>query len=711
MLADTSWIVDAKSPALSCDFPDTAWPSGITLDMTFIPRGDAMLVIDMAPFFLWLNDSMQPACICQSLLGNTVAQNTAVKIHAGQENTLRMTCADGRLEAQINGETIGFGSDYKPQFNRLGISWHGHCDIDLRHLNLTTQLASLTQSTAPPPVADRFKNQMTFDFYDDIIPSPCTRERLDDMMKRVAEQGYEQVNWVYHGSRHDGFWDPTGSKASPDDHVEKTFAELGDNDLCAATQAAHKFGLRIHAIIKPFDLSIRGNNFPLGSPLAKQFGKNSVLGGQAYHCFNFVAQHPELCMRRRVTKPASPAANSPIQRIVIEPWNRDATLPTHLELWVSDDNWKYKRYTEPYEITTTNGRCTIAGLNITAPFFAVRVPGHEGANHIRNAMNLLMRVIDADGSEVPFTYGLHPRTYWQHGDTPAPHLEREYDPGLGFSEEGFFFDALQAGIPSSLWCGDKYLYHHIALDNANGVLGFAIGHNPYIPGVMCPSEPGARKFWNQFITDALDCGVDGINLRVSNHADVIQWREYGFNEPMLQAYQERYATDATNIIDDPLAMARWRTLRGEFYTQFLEEASKTIRHRNKAFALHISDLMQGTPDASTMMEMHWDWPTWIHTLRPDQVTLKLISENNYRSHHAREVISTCNQFGIPVILCAFLHSIQERINDQWAEYFAELKSLGLSGFDVYEYATCFVNNPDGSTTTLLDVSPYLNKTT
>ena len=66
--------------------------------------------------------------------------------------------------------------------------------------------------------------------------------------------------------------------------------------------------------------------------------------------------------------------------------------------------------------------------------------------------------------------------------------------------------------------------------------------------------------------------------------------------------------------------------------------------------------------------------------------------------------------GIPVILCPFVHSVQNRVGSKWAEYFEELKLLGLSGFDVYENATCYVNRKDGTVDQLMDFSSHIAST-
>lgn len=694
----TAWRVAGESASLQHDFDLSAPPSGFTLELEFEPHTDAQMVVDFSPFFVWLNDPRQPACICQSLLGNAVVQNRAMAFRVGQRNRMEITCRGGRVDVELNGELLSFSSDYEPSFDRLTLKWYGPADVEFHRLTLSS---NLTVRPGLPARAERFDWQMTVDFCDDIIPAPCTRPMLEAMMRRLADQGYKQVNWVYHGDRNGGFWDPSGDKTWPDDHIARTFANLGDSDLRAGVAAAHVVGLKVHAIIKPFDLSIGGANFPGTSPLGQQYGKYDVLGGRAYFSFDFVAKHPELCMRRR-SMPAPPTA--PVRRITFRAADPDAVLPSDTEIWVSPDNWKYERYTRPFQLRSEAGRLTIDGLSVGHRFFAIRVPGHEGKHAIHNSLSSFIEIIDATGAAVPFTYGLQQRTYWQRGEAKSPHLNREYDPGRGFADEGFFFDALRAGIPSSLWCGDRTLMHDIALDNARGVIGIAIGKNAFVPGVMCPSEPGARAFWRRLIADAIDRGVDGVNLRVSNHADVLEWKEYGFNAPIVQAYRDRHGVDVTT---QPFDMEQWRRLRGEFYTQFLTEAAADIRAKGKTFALHVSDTMQGSPTAPTMMEMHWDWSTWIDKLRPDQVTMKLIGEESYRSHHSREVVRRCAEYGIRVIVCPFLHSVAQRIGGQWPAYLDDLRRRGFAGLDVYEHATCYVNQPNGQTAVLFDFAEQI----
>ena len=48
-----------------------------------------------------------------------------------------------------------------------------------------------------------------------------------------------------------------------------------------------------------------------------------------------------------------------------------------------------------------------------------------------------------------------------------------------------------------------------------------------------------------------------------DHAD-----DYGFNEPIVKEYKRRYGRD---ILREDFDLAKWRELRGEYFTLFLRE--------------------------------------------------------------------------------------------------------------------------------------------
>jgi len=61
-----------------------------------------------------------------------------------------------------------------------------------------------------------------------------------------------------------------------------------------------------------------------------------------------------------------------------------------------------------------------------------------------------------------------------------------------------------------------------------------------------------------------------VDIRITNHNSILDWAEYGFNQPVVDEYLRRYGVDPQV---DSFDKEKLRRLRGEFYTAFLEKAA------------------------------------------------------------------------------------------------------------------------------------------
>lgn len=686
---DSFWKYSRKkNPIGTHDFYPDAALRKLQLHAEFTPRGQEPVGIDLAPFYLCIDDEFHTTTLGRTLGLNRIAHTDRLVLNRGRKNILDLTYGHGKVTLTLNGRKFSFKSKYQPTVDKISIYWPSHCEI--RQLKVWGQI----DPTAAPPVRSKdYLWSVTVDFFDDLLPAPYTRRMLADLMKYYAELGVRRVYWITDGGRKSGYWDPAGNRFANDRHVKQTFDNLGDDDLKAAVDAGHRVGLEVYAVFKPFDMSIMGCNFPLGSDLAEKYGKNEVLGGKAYWCYNFVAAHPELCLRRR-SLPSK--TRTTIETIELASRN-PVDFQNEIRIWVSDDNWKYRPYPTEYTVKRTRGKVTVSDLAIREKFLAVQVleaAGQDkGKNRFYHLISKLVKVFDAKGRPVEFTYGLVPRSYPQYA-TDGEYLGHAKMIGGRFEEDGFFFDSFTYGIPSGVLCGEALDHVPIALDNDKGVIGLAVGKNKIVPGVMCPSEPKARKFWLDIIREALAAGVDGVDLRQMSHNNIIEWTQYGFNPPVVREFKRRYGVDVRREEFDPQA---WRKLRGEYYTQFLEDAGNLIRAHRKKVQIHIEDIMEGTPDASTLREIHWDWETWLERGLADEVTMKALNIHTFRSHFGREVIRRCREKNIPVHFCHFIHRWGILGLKDWKDYLArQARNSGITGFNLYENAELIISQKNGS---------------
>ena len=677
--------VSAASSEIAHSFyPDLAMDE-ISIEAEFATPSAGPLLVAISPFFVSIDDMNHHSSISRTRPDNYLTHSNELTLRQDKANHLEVHYLAGQIRVELNGKSFAFESTYNPSIDGIHITWPSHTEI--AELDV---FGAESADLLPLSKSEKFNFHVTVDFPDDVIPAPYTKQMFADMMKNIADMGVNRIYWMYYpyGDNGCGTWDPVG-RGKPDENVQRTFDNIGGDDLKLAVETAHRAGLEIYAIFKPFDLRY-GKSFPFGSELAEKYGKGDVLGGKGYPVHDFIAEHTELCMQRRSTP--KPLKN-PVSDIIITSHDKSVPLPEKIELWVSDDNWKYHIYKKSYKTTISCGVISIAGLDITNKYMAVRVPGRENKNEFANTLSELIRIYDSQGNAVSFTYGLQPRKYSKYSSEDI-HLDHKFDNRGGFGEEGFLFD-YEWGIPTAIFNSDQPFNRYFTLDNEDGVLGIVLDYSKFVPGCMCPSEPEVRQFWVDNIKSALEKGVDGVDVRISNHCTVLDWNQYGFNQPVVEEFRKRYGVD---VLLEDFNEETWRRLRGEYYTRFLKQVKKEVESKGKKLQLHISDMLEGTPDKPTMMNIHWDWHDWLEQGICDGVTFKALNPNSFRSSFGRELISTCQEKNIPVYLSPFMHRISPGNACQldWKDYISrQVPDSGVSGLILYEFATIFTGRSNG----------------
>ena len=523
------------------------------------------------------------------------------------------------------------------------------------------------------------KLQMSVDFSSDMIPMAWDLDRLRKFMRMNAEMGVKRVCWIYHGERGDGFWENIGMPWR--DNYAKTSNAIGDSYLKAAAGEAHAAGLEIFAVYKPFDLAAQ--IYPTADKARS--GRMPVAGGSLECAFTFVVENRDALMRRRNVEKV------PAAQIILK---TEAKLDSshQFRIWASDDNWEYR----------PNGSIVSPqadGFNVifdisgrTEKFFAIESlsPGK-----VSNRLDSIIEVRSPDGRKVQRALGLIPRKYGSAKQTF--HLKHEFDVGGGFSKEGFYFDYIP-GIPSAVGPAAAFLSRSFSLnDNGQNVIGVSLEINEYVPGAPEPAEPKAVEYWLSMIGKALEHGADGVDIRITNHNSILDWAEYGFNQPVAEEYSRRCGVDPRA---EPYDAEKFRRLRGEFYTAFLEKAAASVKNFKRKFCLHVPDMAFGAPSESTMMEIHWNWRDWLEKMLPDEVTFKTIVTDSAFSQEGLELIRLCHAKAIPISVCPFLHTISDL-----AGYLDKIEGIGADALNVYESATVWRAIPRG----FKELNPHANE--
>ena len=582
-------------------------------------------------------------------------------------------------------------------------------------------------STKIPARTSPFILSATVDFPDDVIYGTYTPELLNRMMVQLKEIGVTRIYWLYYGDvEKDSYW--AGGNSTLDDPIfpygQQTFRNIGE-PLKAAVPFAHAHGLEIYGVLKPYNGGA-ACTYPEG---ASESGASNVLtriGGPLMRTIPFLERYPDTRVQRRPIEIQTNNHNTKIRKIRLLKKDDSPTRVrgTDIQIWTSESNFKYKRKqidftvketVEPAprevrnyygDIITKKGApvriLTIEGLNLSDQYIAITT-GLKGKGDF---VNTAVGMVEAygDGPDplwvVVATRGaiwVLPRDFREYG--------LDFDCGLGTYETSFD-DQNNQRDDSGNW---KWML-------AGGVIAFARGKNEYLAGTPCEAYPEVRRLWSGWAQRIIDSGVDGIDVRISAHGSLTnESSEYGYNKIIVDEFKQKYgkAPDASDTDMSLLA-----ELRGEHFTSFIRETSKSIRSAGGKMQVHVhTEAFRRDPCHGQMMgfpdNIRFDWKSWVTEGLLDGVTFRTSwfegledrPENPpFRSRlvnalddpYAKESLATLVNAGIPAYLNRYF---QRSVGDE--EYLADLENVYLderfAGFDLYEFSEMARANPEGTT--------------
>ena len=211
--------------------------------------------------------------------------------------------------------------------------------------------------------------------------------------------------------------------------------------------------------------------------------------------------------------------------------------------------------------------------------------------------------------------------------------------------------------------------------------------------------------WLGWIDRLLAANVDGIDLRISAHGTLTdEPLAYGFNEPVVEEYRQRYGVDIRSQAYDADRLSR---LRGERYTAFVRECSRRVRKLGKRLQVHVhTEAFRPNPCHGRLMglptNIHFDWQAWLSDNLADAITLRLswfeamedpLSARAQRSRLpgalddpvVEEALALTARKKLPVYLNRYIGravGIDEYVSDLERIYHDQR----FAGFDIYEFA-------------------------
>ncbi|HWL54640.1 MAG TPA: hypothetical protein VNQ90_19525 [Chthoniobacteraceae bacterium] len=542
---------------------------------------------------------------------------------------------------------------------------------------------------------DGFYLEVCVDFIDDLRAGPWTAETFDQLFREFESWGVKRCHWICYGGSRDGWW--YGARGVAGHHARLTFENVGDI-FAQAVRSAHRYGIEIYALLKPFDMGFWPTHGE-GTAEAAAEGKLRYNGGWIYWIADFAARNRQWITAR---KPALAGESTVglIQRIdLVKEDEKEASFHVgEVRLYVSDDNVGYRLYDGPmvreevveeypvWEHTASGGRPTgrlrkasvlrMHGLAIASRYIALGVDGADGsfANDLLN----LVHLFGEKGEERRLTYGLKARV-------PGSSATERPD----FRSAGVEFD-VWPGTASAIFPGFDGIRARWALDSRERFLAVARGKETGPVAVFSPAFPEVRAWWLGWLKESLDAGADGIELRVRNHHGPLTWGEFGFEKPVRDEFLRRHGVDLWET--DDFDKEAWRRLRGEGYTQFLREARALALSYGKPMGLHLSPTLNMEPDQGAAMEIHWDWRAWLLEGLADSVTMKEIWPG---TRFAQEILSLTRPRGIATIFAPYANLLWRRpggeeVVENWIH---RARNHGYDGFQYYEGASVTTRTP------------------
>lgn len=516
-------------------------------------------------------------------------------------------------------------------------------------------------------------------------------------------------------------------------------------------ETCHALGMEAIAVIKPYEGG-GGVSVPAGRSIAgtvSGFGNAAqtvTVGGERVFFDDFIAEHPELRVRRRADGAASVSAAvtsmewywygdgvpSSVTQLNASAVNRPA-------LWVSTDNGSYRLYEDftyrydlvtNFPITDPNGETvmtrtclrltlTISGLTedekylacslrddsaimknalYTRPYSMARL--YRGEEQLPSTLGYYVRKpYSADATPETFAYGAYTAPV---SGTVLSGVRVENGKAVGVYPQGS--DA--SGAEAFTEWGFEFEYVYTSAVN-NGMkfplIALAVGKNEYVQGLLCEGYSEVRDYWLSQVETALAYGADGIDIRPDGHSSMVSdWYYYGYNEPIAEEYLRRYGTELASEPVNATTARRIMEIRGDFYTRFLEQAAELTHNAGKLFLAHFFATSfsgaEGTPlpmGQNANEAAQWKMPKIL--LNDYKKIVDFCDEIVYKDYFSQyyaagdwavgeRLTSYIRSTGKPVWIHCYVQQSPQQLNAHFFENFAQ---SGMYGVTLYEIVPSF----------------------
>lgn len=138
-------------------------------------------------------------------------------------------------------------------------------------------------------------------------------------------------------------------------------------------------------------------------------------------------------------------------------------------------------------------------------------------------------------------------------------------------------------------------------------------------GLLCYAYPEAVAYRLAQIEEICDYQTDGVFCEMRSHSGAHRGL-LGFNEPIIQAYKDRYDR---NPVEEDFSPCRFMRLHGEYLTDLYRKASMVVHAHGQRLLIGVGlgDFhVHGCPDSEELGSLNWrthsrtfhlDWHRWV----------------------------------------------------------------------------------------------------
>lgn len=561
-------------------------------------------------------------------------------------------------------------------------------------------------STASPDMNRKKKLLATTDYNDNILGKERSfaRVHLDELNKYLSSIGVTRHQWI------------VNAVLNHYDHHSDGFDLLKE-----ATESAHAHGLEFYAEIKPFEGGGVGNTYPHTMPFPKGACALKDIRGIYPVSDPFVAKHPHLCLKRR---PGTYQFNGKVSEIrLVKGDDRPTRIGAeHLSIWTSLQNNRFEKYNGPVSFresvqwrpTFPKGKlCRILhleGLKIPDghKYLLVRCSLADQHGDFTNERGNIVELVDYDGHQIPLILSsgrVHYKDHFPESDMNSSSKYVRYFQSPEFKSEFIDVNKAKAHYQDFYSFNERDRSFMPYTIDKEGYVAVACGKPEYMLGNLHPIYPEVREHWLDKLRYCLDRGVDGINIRTSNHTRSPEAYEYGFNDPVIEA-----AGGNTNY-------PAIRRINGNAYTQFLREARDLVKSRGKSLTIHLYAQMLMPDDRFARLSyippnIEWQWETWVREIADD---LEFRGAWTLRPWNLRQVLDTFSMVTSAAKKPFYFQGNMKELGYEGPHTFTQgeldmvRNTPGMDGFVLYETANFTRLNEKGQINGSIDLASLLYK--